>query len=59
MVAKSAPATSGGELKADLYLIARDFCSWKNEQIVTVKTASSDPGFARKGNAELEFRCSK
>ena len=57
MLAKSAPGESGGEITADLYREANTYCAEQKKQVVTISSKSRDSGFARKGTAEIQFRC--
>jgi hypothetical protein len=57
MISGSAPANSGGEVTASLYREANAYCAERKQELVTVGTKSRDAGFARPGNAEIQFRC--
>lgn len=48
---------SGGEVKAQLYRDANEFCRAKGKQLMPVTSSSSDSAPYRYANAELQFRC--
>jgi hypothetical protein len=57
MVSTTAPAAGGGNLKAELYQKAGEFCASQKKVLMPVAVASSDASFGKKGSAELTFRC--
>lgn len=59
MVAKDGNFTTwgGAGVKVELYKQANAFCESKGKQLMPVKEASRDSGYARYANAELQFRC--
>lgn len=59
MIAKDGSFTTfgGGAVKAELYQEANTFCENKGKQLMPVKDASRDSGYARYASAELQFRC--
>jgi hypothetical protein len=56
MVSTSA-MQGGGNLKAELYTIAGEFCAAQKKALMPIAVASSDAAFGKKGSAELTFRC--
>lgn len=48
---------SGGEVKADLYKEASQFCSKSGKQVVPLSSNSTDSGLATYASAEIQFRC--
>jgi len=48
---------SGGEVKADLYRDANEFCARSGKQVVPVNSTSQDSGLASYASAEIQFRC--
>lgn len=59
MIAKDGSFTTfgGGAVKAELYQEANAFCESKGKQLMPVKDSSSDKGYGRRANAEVQFRC--
>jgi hypothetical protein len=48
---------SGGEVKAQLYRDANEFCRSQGKTLMPVSSSSRDSAPARFANAELQFRC--
>lgn len=48
---------SGGEVKADLYKEAGEFCRSKGGQVKPLDSTSRDSGLATYASAEIQFRC--
>ncbi|MBC8413061.1 MAG: hypothetical protein ISR96_00020 [Nitrospira sp.] len=60
MIAKRSAQAGFGPpdgVKADVYKEANEFCSKKQQQVVTVDLKITNSGFARPGNVSLIFRC--
>jgi hypothetical protein len=48
---------SGGEVKAQLYRDANEFCQKQGKQLIPVNSSSRDSAPYTYANAELQFRC--
>lgn len=48
---------SGGEVKAELYREANEFCLRQNKQLMPVNESSRDSAPYHYANAEIQFRC--
>ena len=49
---------SGGEVKAELYREANEFCLRQNKQLMPVNESSRDAAYySNYANAEIQFRC--
>lgn len=48
---------SGGEVKAQLYRDANEFCRAQGKQLMPVNSSSRDAAPYRYANGELQFRC--
>lgn len=48
---------SGGEVKAELYREAGDFCAKKGRQLTPLNSTSKDSRPAEYASAEIQFRC--
>lgn len=48
---------SGGEVKAELYRDAGQFCAKSGKQVVPVNSTSTDSGLGTYASAEIQFRC--
>ena len=57
MVSVKQTAAGGGNLKADLYQIAHEYCASQKKVLMPVAVASSDSAIGKWGTAELTFRC--
>jgi hypothetical protein len=48
---------SGGEVKAELFKEAAQFCAKQGKQLVPVASTSKDSGYGTYASAEVQFRC--
>jgi hypothetical protein len=48
---------SGGEVKAELFQEAAQFCAKQGKQLVPVNSTSKDSGVGTYASAEIQFRC--
>lgn len=48
---------SGGEVKAELYRDAGQFCARTGKQVAPVNSTSQDSGLGTYASAEIQFRC--
>lgn len=54
----SALTFSGGEVKAELFREAAEFCRKTGMQLVPLDSVSKDSGYGTYASAEIQFRCS-
>jgi hypothetical protein len=48
---------SGGEVKAELFKEAAQFCAQQGKQLVPLASSSKDSGYGTYASAEIQFRC--
>jgi hypothetical protein len=48
---------SGGEVKAELFKEAAQFCAKQGKRLVPVASTSKDSGYGTYASAEVQFRC--
>lgn len=48
---------SGGEVKAELYRDAGQFCARTGKQVAPVNSTAQDSGLGTYASAEIQFRC--
>lgn len=48
---------NGGQVKAELYKEAADYCGQSGKRSVPVNSTSKDSGLATYASAEVQFRC--
>jgi hypothetical protein len=53
----SAFTYSGGEVKAELYKEAGQFCAAKGKKLKPLDSTSKDAGVATYASAEIQFKC--
>lgn len=48
---------SGGEVKAELYKEAKEFCAAKGKKLIPLNSTAQDSGIATYASAEIQFKC--
>ena len=48
---------SGGEVKAELYKEAKQFCAAKGKKLIPLDSTAHDSGIATYASAEIQFKC--
>ncbi|MDP9996473.1 hypothetical protein J2W28_006948 [Variovorax boronicumulans] len=48
---------NGGEVKAELYKEAADYCAQRGKKSIPVNSTSKDSGLGTYASAEVQFRC--
>lgn len=48
---------SGGEVKAELFREAGEFCAKQGKQVQPLDSTSRDSSYGRHASAEVQFRC--
>ena len=48
---------SGGEVKAELYKEANQFCAAKGKKLIPLDSTANDSGIGTYASAEIQFKC--